>query len=287
MIKAQLVNPGVGPFANVIMAMASTFGPDNMPEEMLAAMEDIIDSVQQTADILAFAAISDETNRLWTWFYNKVLADQVKVDAGLLATRVPTKLGSGDDAINLVDDIIAAGLKYDGPQRNLHKLYSRCIVSVGEVGKRAAHEARLNTPLATYMRNYRIGVPGIKAWATNWLRNVNGQLKKLDREFGNIEANHVIERRNTQTLRRLALEQLMDNWVNTIYTDGQFNSADQFLALYKLIVTPTSTFPLGDNDRVFVQPSSAGMPSMMGMFLTACEEKGILLDLQLDALTLG
>lgn len=278
MIFAHVENPGVGRFANLLMAWVGTFGTDDLPTGMIGGMEDVVDCVQQTADAMAFQAINANMDELWQTYVERVLENRIKVDTGILETRVPQKLGSGEDTVEISTAIYAANLAYAGPQRQLMLKYDKGIDLLREASMTLANRTRNNLDFANKVKNLVFGAE-MFAWCENFMRDVSGRMKKLDREKRQ-ELEGVVNpvvRREIQTRHRLLLEAQMDEVVAAVVT-SKHDSHKLVLALYKFITTPRRNWPHGDVDRIFVQPSSPDKVSMMRLFIEACAMEGLLDD---------
>ncbi|MGW8177721.1 MAG: hypothetical protein ACWGQW_02835 [bacterium] len=283
-VAAQCINPGVGGFANVIMTAAAVFGPDNIPGDMVKLkMEDTIDTVQQEADFLKFAIIESTVKEMWISFVDYVLENEVKIDAGLLATRVPLRVGVGKDSVPIAEAILEANLAGGGDTYELHQLYQKAIDTLGEAAKAVAHQARNNLPLARKIRNGKFS-RDLQTFAVGWLRGCNRELKQIDARFRGDDPEvgddtwSTLLRRAKQEEKRLALEEAMDRRVDTILENDRHDTHKQIMALYAMIVTPNEQFPAGDNDRVFVQPTSPGHVSMIQLFIEACKRWNLIGD---------
>lgn len=285
MILAQTINPNVGAFANVVMTASDIFGANNIPITLMKLrMEDAIDSVQQMADQLTFTQIADAVREMWIELVDIVLTDKIKVDAGVIATRIPKKLRVGDEDTPIGDAIIEAGLVKGGATYKLHNRYATAIDKLRKASMHTANAARNELPLAQRILRMKFG-KDYHTFAVGWLRGCNGQLKKLDREYRRTTAEEEADgdintmlRREMQNRRRLALENLMDNWVASIISNDRLDTHMQVLALYKAIIMPTEGYPLGEIDRVFVQPSTEGCVSMLQLFIEAVEIYGLMLE---------
>ena len=274
-IDAQITNPGVGTFANVLMCWAQTFGADVVPSEMIASMEDVIDSLQQTADPMSFIAIRDAVSSMWVEFRNRVIATGTKVDPILLVTRIPQSVQEDGEKREIGSDITGRGLVERGDNYRLQKRYNMAIDFLRELSMMTANYTRNETDLATEIRAQFQSIP--VAHVENWLRMANGRLKKLDRQFSDAVSPHdnALIRRQIQLERRLAMENFMDKLVDNLVEDKHDEHA-MILAMYAWITSPRPNFPSGDIDRIFIQPSSPNHASMLQLFIEAVAMKGML-----------
>lgn len=277
-ITSQMDNPGVGRFANLLIAWTATFGVGSVPSTLIGSMEDVVDSLQQGADIVSFHAIRDEVDRLWVEFRDKVIATSTPVDYAVWMARIPAKVNSDQ----IQDPILSAGLlEVQGWTRVQHR-YNSAIEFCRGLSMAEANAARLNTPLAKRVKLEKFG-PTAKALVTETMRNSRDGFKELDNRFRKLTAevgDNAVMRRAVQTQRREAQEAFMDSMVDDIMGLDSLSDHRFVLALYKYMVTPRNGWENGDIDRLFVQPSSEGHVSMMELFLEAVEFSGILDDVR-------
>jgi hypothetical protein len=272
-ICAQAVNPGVGTFANVLIAWSATFGSDNVPVHMVGKMEDVVDILEQTADEVSFSAISLAVEQMWVDFRDKVIFTGTTVEPSLLIGRVPMQLGYGDDLVLIGKAIQDMGLvtkNSEGPEGQLQALYAKAIRRLGNLARSTANSTRNDLDLAVHIRNMEFA-PQQMSTVQDWYKVAYGRLSKLDREYRELDADaHAVARRHNQVGRKAAMESLMDQLVDMVCSLTNDNTDWFMLALYKFIVTPTEKFPNGNVDRVFTQPSTKGKPSMLDLFVDAC-----------------
>jgi hypothetical protein len=271
-ICAQSVNPGVGPFANVLIAWSATFGSDNVPDDMVGKMEDVVDTLEQTADEVSFSAINLGVEKMWVDFRDKVISTGTTVEPSLLIGRVPMQLGYGDDLVLIGKAIQDSGLvtkNSEGPEGQLQALYAKAIRRLGNLARSTANATRNDLDLAVGIRNMEFS-PELMEATQDWYKVAYGRLSKLDRDYRELDADaHAVARRHNQVGRKAAMETLMDQLVEMVIANV-YDTDDFILALYKFIVTPTQKFPDGSVDRVFTQPSTKGNVSMLDLFIDAC-----------------
>ena len=278
-IHAQTENPGVGSYANILIAWQATFGVGSMPEEVVDRMEGVVDATMQYADPVAFRAISDEVTRLWVEFTRKVIQTGTTVDKSILLSRVPFTIGGGENQIGIGSAIVAAGLSVESDWCRVQKRMNLAIEFAGDLAKNTANGARNALPLATRIRGEKFGV-AYKTAAADLVKSTNMKLQEIDRTFNKEDAacgENIVMRRAVQVRRRLATEQYMDT-VTKAVVESQLDTDQLILALYKYMTTPRSGWAYGDIDRLFAQPCSEGNHSLMDMFIGAIDRAGILSD---------
>jgi hypothetical protein len=280
-VQAQIINPGVGGFANLLIAWTKTFGVGNLPDTMIGKMEDIVDAVQQSADVLAFSAIAYEVRRLWEEFAQKVIETSTPVDSAVWMTRIPKSLGFRPQ-VKIGLAIHEAGLVEPGDWTRIQNRYNKAIDFCRKLSMDTANITRNNLPLAQRIKAEEFG-PAYKNAAAETVKNTAIAFKKLDAEFRALDASagdNVIMRRAFQTQRRLATEKLVDKMTQNIMELESLDTNRFVLALYKYMTTPRKGWPNGDIDRLFVQPCSEGGVCLMELFLKSLEDSKILEDIQ-------
>lgn len=279
-IQAQTINPNVGPFANAIMAAAATFGPDSIPSSMITLrMEEAIDTVQQEADAHKFRVINDAVASMWIEFLDHVVTNKIKVDIGLLITRVPEEVRIADEKVFIGRRIKELGLVKGGITHLLHKEYNRRLTEMSDMAKAAPMKARNELELTQKLAKARIP-ENLMVFARDWIIGCNVALRKLDEKYSIDELDNdsplsTLMKRHLQEEKRRAMEAEMDRWVSQIVLNDRHDTHKQIIALYKWIVTPREGYPMGDIDRVFVQPSSPGAVSMLKLFIAMMTKYGM------------
>jgi hypothetical protein len=277
-IGAQMINPGIGSYVNLLMSWTMTFGVGTLPDQLIGRMEEVVDATQQTADPVSFVAISEEIVRLWCEFADKCVSTSTRVDRSLFMTRIPFELGR-DNPIG--KRIAGAGLLGDGRNTRLQREYNAAITTIGDLAKFSAAKARSETPLALRIKQEKFGPMYFRAARDLYIKS-DRALKDLDKEFRLAEAKigkNSILRRIHQNKRRMATEALMKRIVDGTMARTSVDPHRLILAMYKYIITPNTKWEFGQVDRIFVQPSPQGTTSMMHFFIEALEIRGVLIDL--------
>jgi hypothetical protein len=277
-IGAQMINPGIGSFVNLLMSWSITFGVGTLPDKLIGRMEDVVDATEQTADPVSFAAISADITRLWGEFARKCVSTGTRVDRSLFATRIPFDLGKEHP---IGEAIAKAGLLGSGRNTVLQREYEAAITFIGDLAKYAAAKARSETPLVARIKQERFGPLYLKAAKDLYFKS-DRALRELDKEFRSAELSigkNAILRRIHSNKRRMALEALMEKIVAGTLSRRNVDPHRLLLALYKYIITPDVKWENGRVDRIFVQPSPEGTPSMMHLFVEALEVNGVLIDI--------
>lgn len=291
-VQAQMINPQVGPFANVLMCWAQAFTDGRMPVEMIGKMEDVVDCLQQTADALSFTIISEAVKDMWIEFRDTVMAEEVKVDPILLATRIPKAILVGEEKVLIGTAIMKAGLTEAGSNTRTQVLYNQAIKDLQELAKKVAQATRNTLPMAQNVRSMVFGSE-MKTFVQGWLRTMNGRLKAMGNDYreNTPEGANAILRRKIQIEQRIALEEFMDSAVQTLVENENIDEHKAVLAMYKWITTPrfgeiingkSYDFAHGDIDRILIQPSSKGKTSMLQLFIEAAAMEGFLDDDDVD-----
>jgi len=276
-ILAQTVNPGVGAFANVMMAWAMTFGANSVPQVLIETMEGVVDPLQQTADRVSFVAIDNAVQDMWISFRDKAISSKTPVELRLLATRrIPATIGEGENQVKIGKAIVAAGLATKTEENDLQHLYNLAILRLDKLARGAANATRNNLDTAVAVSH--MPFPTMVMQAVREFYSISyGRLAKMDRDFKDQLGDnaHAVAHRHNQVARKAAMENLMVELVEMI-EGNPFDTNEFMLALYKHITTVTKKFPDGHQDRVLTQPSPVGATSMLDLFIDACKSVSLI-----------
>jgi hypothetical protein len=262
MIQAQLFNAGVGRYANAVMAWSGIFGP-SYPTAMPANGNDIIDSLQQTADIAAFNYIDGGIHRMEQLLMKKAAKDGIPVDKFVFQTRFSAEMHETVPA-----DLIMEKGKFS----RMSDAYLEAFGKIQDIVRIASFEFRMNASTRNkVMEAIPTVKPGTAAWALEFWSKYNAMLERADVTYkqktskGNISrfAKAFAERERTETISKVVEEMYSEI---TSYESGH---PDKWaVALYRWIIDPALTrTKYGKSDRIIFQNGHDGQDTIMDLLI--------------------
>lgn len=266
MINAQLSNPNVGAYANLIMAYAATMGI-NYPQWLPANSNDVIDTNQQEADVVSFKYLAKGMDEMRSVIVDEILNEQVPVDKFVFNTRLAIGMTPDDKA--LFDDILVDGK----------------FTRMDEINKKTLDEIKKMTVEASFGRRMESGIrqlvmdklPVIKpehaAWARQLFSEFDFRLKKIDAEY-NIAVNNARKTGFNRRFFKMFAESIRSKEVAKVVDDlysrinAQASPEKWTVLLYRWIIDPTLTSTkYGASDRILFQNGAEGQPTIMDLLI--------------------
>lgn len=261
MIYAQMNNPGVGRFANLIMVWAATFGP-SYPNELPAIGNDVIDCVQQTADPDAFAQLQEAYAEMAENMAQAIIDSGCGIDRYVLETRFPAV---EEDTRELLESIAV-----DGKFTEMYNAYQQTLVKVQNIASKGSFDLRLKSDTRNKVYD---AFPTMKETTSVWCRNTwskyERQLTRVDQKYSALSNNtnrfvkisSVAQR--TEEISAIVGE-LLDEVKATAHPELYA------LALYRWIIDPELTrSKYGVSDRIIFQNGMDGQETIMDLIITA------------------
>jgi hypothetical protein len=262
MVQAQMFNPGVGRYANAVMAWSAIFGP-SYPTAMPANGNDIIDSLQQTADLAAFSYINDGVYSMEQLLMKKAAKDGIPVDKFVFQTRF-----SADMHETVPADLILENGKFS----RMNAAYLGTLGKIQDIVRISSFEFRMN---ASTRNKVMEAIPTVKpstaAWALEFWSKYNAMLERADATYkqktvkGDISrfAKAFAERERTETVSKIVEEMYSEI---TSYESGH---PDKWaVALYRWIIDPALTrTKYGKSDRIIFQNGYEGQDTIMDLLI--------------------
>ena len=262
MIQAQTCNPGVGQYANAVMAWSAIFGP-SYPTVMPAIGNDIVDSLQQTADLAAFSYIGDGVYSMEQLLMKKAAKDGIPVDKFVFQTRFSALM---------YETVPADLILEDGKFSKMNDAYRGTLGKIQDIVRVSSFEFRMN---ASTRNKVMEAIPDIKpntaAWALQFWSKYNAMLERADAAYKqktktrNISrfAKAFAERERTETVSKIVEEMYSEI---TSYESGH---PDKWaVALYRWIIDPVLTrTKYGRSDRIIFQNGYEGQDTIMDLLI--------------------
>lgn len=261
MITAQMGNPGVGAFANAVMAWSAIFGP-SYPKQLPAIGNDIIDCLQQSADTESFKYLRVGFHDLSEAFIAKVIDEKIAVDEYVLNTRFP---------ISPLDLRKGSIVCEEGKFSRMHKAYLAMYTSLQQLVRTATLEMRMQSETRNFlMEAIPTLKPEVAAWARNFSDKYGKALKEADRlyeqlardtkQFGRFAKVHASLERNL-AVYKVVQEAHDEIWA---YKDPH----KWAVALYRWIIDPSLTrTKYGSTDRVIFQNGTDEQATIMDLLI--------------------
>lgn len=272
MISAQIDNPGVGRYANVVMAWSALFGP-SYPTELPANGNDIIDTLQQTADADAFGYIQYGVERAEDLLILRAIKHNIPVDSFVFETRFSGAMKEMMYTDTSIDgDKHLSKLVVDGKFARMHKAYLDTFGKVQNYVRTASFELRM----ASETRNKIMeAIPSMKPntcqWASEFWTKYNTLLEKADIEYRQKTkgfdisrfAKAFAERKRTEAISKVVEDMYLEI---TSYESG---SPEKWaVALYRWIIDPALTrTKYGKSDRILFQNGQELQDTIMDLLI--------------------
>lgn len=257
MIKAQQGNPGIGSTANAVMVWYNTFR--SMPQ-MAGTLGDVVDAVQQGADAVSFSAVQNAAQGLWDDFASKVITSGRRVDADLIRARAPKEIA----------DLVKAHM-VDGELTQFNKQYAAAIADLRTHVANVTLQMRQVHQMTRMVTTLNFGPEPMK-WAADtyarWVKILNAiQRDPRYNTAGRDPFTALTIKRNQSQARHGAV----DSFINDLLA---FERPHQrVLCLWKYILTPAKSMPLGHSDQVIFQPGSNNL-AVMDLLIQALALRG-------------
>jgi hypothetical protein len=243
MIEAQRFNPGIGMICNCLMNWVMTFGP-SFPPNMLALLEQMVDTTQQSRDPISFQAVNDEVNNLYKQMVDRVVTESRRVD-GLLAIAHP------------IPRKYAEAMKAHMVEARFTRFNQHYAARVDELEKTIIENSkamREATPLIAYIRGFRIS-DATAVWARKFIVKYNQEFRmngyiwrpqKMEKNpFAAMHFEQMRTKANKDTVARMVAE---------LRAFGGLDTHRRVIALWHEIVKSTKENPRGMMDRLIFQP---------------------------------
>jgi hypothetical protein len=268
MIEAQLINPGVGTYANLIMAYSAIFGP-SYPTQMPAIGNDIIDACQQTADYNSFVYLRDGFAEMRENMLKQIKEQQKPVDEFLYSTRFRDSLNAEFD-----EEHYLKGLLVNGKFSRMNEVFLQTLKDVASTTKTMSFERRLGGVTRNFVMD---AIPSLSPNAVAWARQIwnkyDGLLKTADQDYKSSVAGTksrvyiaFMENKRTKAIQKV---------VEGLYADvsGTSYPTKYAVALYRWIITPAMTnTKYGLSDRLIFQNGDEEQQTVMDLLIQGIQE---------------
>jgi hypothetical protein len=264
MINAQMSNPGVGRYANLIMVWAATFGP-SYPNKLPAIGNDVIDCVQQTADLDAFLQLQGDYSDMAEYMAQEIINSGCGIDRYVLETRFPAL---SDETREML-----ASVAVDGKFTEMYNAYKETLTKVQNLASKGSFELRLSSDTRNKVYN---GIPALKESTSTWCRAI---WSKYERELSRVDAKYSDLSKNTNRFTKMfAVAQRAEDIsaiVGQLLDEVKATSHPELyaLAIYRWIIDPELTrSKYGVSDRIIFQNGADGQETIMDLIITAIKD---------------
>ena len=264
MINAQMSNPGVGRYANLIMVWAATFGP-SYPSKLPAIGNDVIDCVQQTADLDAFLQLQGDYSDMAEYMAQEIINSGCGIDRYVLETRFPAL---SDETREML-----ASVAVDGKFTEMYNAYKETLTKVQNLASKGSFELRLSSDTRNKVYN---GIPALKESTSTWCRAI---WSKYERELSRVDAKYSDLSKNTNRFTKMfAVAQRAEDIsviVGQLLDEVKATSHPELyaLAIYRWIIDPELTrSKYGVSDRIIFQNGADGQETIMDLIITAIKD---------------
>lgn len=264
MIEAQMCNPGVGRYANLIMVWAATFGP-SYPNQLPAIGNDIIDCVQQTADFDAFIQLQSDYSDMAESMAQAIVDSGYGIDRYVLETRFP-KISDETSAM-------LASVAVDGKFTQMYNAYKETLTKVQNIASKGSFDLRLSSDTRNKVYD---GIPALKETTSNWCRDI---WSRYERELSRVDAKYSDLSKNTNRFTKMfAVAQRAEDIsviVGNLLDEVKATSHPELyaLAIYRWIIDPELTrSKYGVSDRIIFQNGADGQETIMDLIITAIKD---------------
>jgi len=261
MILAQMNNPGVGRYANLIMVWAATFGP-SYPDKLPAIGNDVIDCVQQTADLGAFAQLQGDYSEMAESIAQAIIDSGCGIDRYVLETRFPAL---SDETRQMLADIAV-----DGQFTEMYNAYNQTITKVQNIASKGSFDLRLTSDTRNKVYN---AIPAMRESTSVWCRGI---WSKYERELSKVDGKYSDLSKNTNRFVKMSAVAQRAEEISTIVgallDEVKATSHPELyaLAIYRWIIDPELTrSKYGVSDRIIFQNGADGQETIMDLIVTA------------------
>jgi len=266
MIRAQLVNPNVGTYANLIMAYSAIMGV-SYPEWLPANSNDVIDTNQQEADIDSFLYLKFGMLHMQKLIVNEIIREQVPVDKFVFKTRL--SIGMDETDQDMLEDILVDGkfTRMDNVNKHTLDQVKKMIVEVS-FGRRLESETR-----QLVMDKLSIVKPEHVEWASGLFKEFDVRLKRADAKYhssvakaGKLGFNSKYLKMFAETERSREIGDIQSDLYNRI---NSHTAPEKWaVLLYRYIVDPSlNSGKYGLSDRIIFQNGQEGQPTVMDLLI--------------------
>ncbi len=258
MITAQRFNPGIGRICNSLMNWSMTFGA-SFPDEMLAVLEDMVDSTQQSHDVVSFEAITAEVDHLYEQMVDRVMAEGRQVDSLLaVAHPIPSKFANK-----------MKGRMVAGRFTKFNRFFGHQVKYLRDMVLRNSFNMRNNTDLVKTIKKLPVSADTMN-WAKNFYGRytsdfkINAQLWKTPKG----EDMNPFAVMHYEMMRTRGNQEIVDRMVAELRAFGGVDTHKRVLSLWHWIL-------IGDNrqDRIIFQPGTT--ESVMDVLIEALIWRGL------------
>lgn len=264
MINAQMSNPGVGRYANLIMVWAATFGP-SYPSKLPAIGNDVIDCVQQTADLDAFLQLQGDYSDMAEYMAQEIINSGCGIDRYVLETRFP--------ALSDETREVLTSVAVDGKFTEMYNAYKETLTKVQNLASKGSFDLRLSSDTRNKVYN---GIPALKESTSTWCRAI---WSKYERELSRVDAKYSDLSKNTNRFTKMfAVAQRAEDIsaiVGQLLDEVKATSHPELyaLAIYRWIIDPELTrSKYGVSDRIIFQNGADGQETIMDLIITAIKD---------------
>ena len=236
MIKAQLINPGVGTYCNPMMVWASA--REGFPAHMLAPMETIVDTLQQEHDRDKFLAVAAECESITS----QLLATGVSIDKALANTRMSL---DARIQVNMVE----------GRFTRVQKAYAQAINTIQEKLMKHTLQMRRADSTVKAVQSMTFGQT-LFGWAGEFYSRFNFQMALVDGRFQIEVDDNPFAKMSKAAGHKAAMEEVVTSVVNVL--DSIQDPTMSVLALWKFATSSDRNHLLGRSDRIIFQPNKLG-----------------------------
>jgi len=261
MIVAQMYNPGVGRYANLIMVWAATFGP-SYPGILPAIGNDIIDCVQQSADLNTFVQLDRDYRDMAENIAEAIVNSGRNIDRYVLDTRFPVV---SEDMRAMLEAIAV-----DGKFTQMFKAYNTTIARVRNIASRGSFELRLGSDTRNKVYN---AIPTMKATTCTWCESI---WRKYERQLSTVDAKYsTMSKKSNRFVKISAVAQRSEEISTIIGALLEEVKATAYpelyaLALYRWMIDPAMTrSKYGVSDRIIFQNGKEEQETIMDLIITA------------------
>lgn len=257
MISAQMVNPGVGSYANAIMFWAACTGAEGLtyPDFLLTDNNSIVDICQQTADAEAFTEIGLGVKEMW----EEMAEMDLTVDRFIFRTRAPKKYREAPELTNWTIE--------DGSWTRMHRRYLATIKEIEDVIAKGSFKIRQDSWLTkAVMEKIPQMSESTIAWARSFRLRYETKLSAVDATYGKIRSKDRFYKMMMAAERSDAVAAIVDEMVKELM---ETSYPDKYaVALYRYAIDPKLTGQKwGSSDRIIFQGGAPGQTTVMDLFV--------------------
>lgn len=264
MILAQMNNPGVGRYANLIMVWAATFGP-SYPDKLPAIGNDVIDCVQQTADLDSFVQLQSDYSEMAESIAQAIIDSGCGIDRYVLETRFPAL---SDETRQMLVDIAV-----DGKFTEMYNAYNQTITKVQNIASKGSFDLRLTSDTRNKVYN---AIPAMRESTSVWCRGI---WSKYERELSRVDGKYSELSKNTNRFVKMSAVAQRTEEISTIVgallDEVKATSHPELyaLAIYRWIIDPELTrSKYGVSDRIIFQNGTDEQETIMDLIITAIKD---------------